>query len=307
MTMNEFAGMVQDRIREYLDPEFAGCEIRTEDVIKSGDMHLKGLIIRNPEEAAAPRIFLEEYYDAYVNGHDLDDILNELADRRASFGSLKWMDEKLNKLLSDTEEVKKHITYTVMNRDANEQYLSTHPYTPVEDLALVYHIEIDTTMRTHVTYDNMEKLGLTTEELFTLAQQNTPEWHPATVEGISESLWGIEDDSTGMIVVSNRSCDEGAAAIFYPGMDEILREKIGGDYYVLPSSVHEVIAISKSGPVPLEGLRSLVQGVNREMVTDPRDFLSNEVYERKGSALAVVRDEPKLQRDPVSRQNKSLG
>ena len=67
----------------------------------------------------------------------------------------------------------------------------------------------------------------------------------------------------------------------YPGVLEEVHRKMEGDYYILPSSVHEVLVLSKeSGFTPVE-LRKMVMEVNREQVI-PEERLGNEVYEFQG-------------------------
>ena len=64
-------------------------------------------------------------------------------------------------------------------------------------------------------------------------------------------------------------------------MLEDVHKKMEGDYYILPSSLHEVLILSKEvGFTPAE-LRKMVVEVNREQV-DPEERLGNDVYEFQG-------------------------
>ena len=55
-----------------------------------------------------------------------------------------------------------------------------------------------------------------------------------------------------------------------------LAEQVGGDLYILPSSVHEVIAVPADFDSP-EELAEMVYEINMEQV-DINDRLSNQVY-----------------------------
>ena len=50
-----------------------------------------------------------------------------------------------------------------------------------------------------------------------------------------------------------------------------------GDFYILPSSIHEAIFIPASENVDAEELKTMVREVNETQVPK-EDFLSNEVY-----------------------------
>ena len=51
-----------------------------------------------------------------------------------------------------------------------------------------------------------------------------------------------------------------------------------GDHFVIPSSVHEVLVVSKSYETDISRLQGLVGDVNRE-VLNPEDKLADSVYE----------------------------
>ena len=58
----------------------------------------------------------------------------------------------------------------------------------------------------------------------------------------------------------------------------MIAEKVGGDYFVLPSSVHEVLIMPKSEDMDPKELRNMVQNVNVTQVAEG-EILSDQVYE----------------------------
>ena len=84
----------------------------------------------------------------------------------------------------------------------------------------------------------------------------------------------------------------GAAALFYPGIQEKIARAIGNqDYYVLPSSVHEVIIIPDTGELSAMALAGMVFDVNMKLV-DREERLGNRVlrYNRDTKELSVAAD-----------------
>ena len=95
------------------------------------------------------------------------------------------------------------------------------------------------------------------------------------------------------IATSNDRC-WGASVIVYPGFLERVRESLGGDFYILPSSIHEVLIIPMSDPMgnlsPAE-LDTLVREVNENELA-PSDILSNHAYAYYKGQIIAASDYP---------------
>ena len=66
-------------------------------------------------------------------------------------------------------------------------------------------------------------------------------------------------------------------------------EKLGEDYYILPSSIHECIVIPKKEEIDPEELKIMVREINATQV-QPEEVLSDEIYqyERRYHRLSMV-------------------
>ena len=80
-----------------------------------------------------------------------------------------------------------------------------------------------------------------------------------------------------MYVASNKERIHGAGVIAYPEFMEEAAKRLGGDFYVLPSSIHEVILIPDTPDVSVLELQGIVQSVNVEQVA-PEERLSDHIY-----------------------------
>ena len=74
----------------------------------------------------------------------------------------------------------------------------------------------------------------------------------------------------------NKYQNRGAVGMLRTDLLEKFAEKGGGDHYILPSSIHEVLLL-KDDEIPVDELRRMVRSVNRGVV-DEMDRLSDEVY-----------------------------
>lgn len=80
-----------------------------------------------------------------------------------------------------------------------------------------------------------------------------------------------------MLVATVEGAFMGASVIQYPGFMEQAAEKIGGDFFVLPSSIHEVLLIPDDGSADYHELAAMVQTINETQVA-PAERLSDNVY-----------------------------
>ena len=79
-SFEEFKNEVVGKIREFLPESFASAEVSLQVVRKNNDLQLTGLTIRSTESNICPTIYLEKFYDEYVEGADMSEILERIAE-----------------------------------------------------------------------------------------------------------------------------------------------------------------------------------------------------------------------------------
>lgn len=91
-------------------------------------------------------------------------------------------------------------------------------------------------------------------------------------------ITGAAAASSGSVfyVLTNSVSRFGAAVILYPGMTERLYRRFG-PYYLLPSSVHELLVLPEKDPENRMELKRLIRSSNRE-ICDSLLILSDELY-----------------------------
>ena len=80
-----------------------------------------------------------------------------------------------------------------------------------------------------------------------------------------------------LYVATNECKCHGAAVLLYDGVLERFAERIGSDFYILPSSVHETLFMPVLPDTDGCMLPELVCGINTEQVA-PEEVLSDNVY-----------------------------
>lgn len=98
----------------------------------------------------------------------------------------------------------------------------------------------------------------------------------SVLNGGGRSVEEWEPDGSPMTVLTTREQVNGAGVIFCDEVLRKIREKIG-NFFVLPSSVHEVLVVPVSEGIDRTELEEMVKAVNRDEVA-PEDRLSDQVY-----------------------------
>ncbi|MBO5564771.1 MAG: hypothetical protein J5935_04070 [Lachnospiraceae bacterium] len=189
------------------------------------------------------------------------------------------------------EEIKDRITARLVNREQNKEIMKSRPYKEAaEDLICLYQLEWHDSpeMMAEVVITNglLEIWDVTAEDVIRAGEINTPRLHPPRIRTLSEALGVTQVVEPDIYVVSNAEGFFGAVAILYPGVQEELEKKLG-DFYVIPSAVHEVLAVSVS-MAEREELDDLIRTINASEVP-PADVLSDHAYRLRDGMLVAER------------------
>ncbi len=284
MTYEQFQQDVLDTLEKWM-PGNTTFTIR--QIVKPNDRVLDGLIISDPQTDVAPTIYLNPYYDALsAGGASFDEIIENIfrlyKDNRttATFDQdsfLRW------------DLAKSHITYRLLNRKANEKFLEDVPFLPYMDLAVIFTYLLtveEAGQGSIVIHDcHAKNWGVEAKDLYSEAMKNTPSLLPPVYKPMSEMLDDLlpgsgeelPEDIPDMLVLSNSTKTYGAAAILYTDLLKSIAKKLDSDFYVLPSSVHEVLLLPAGDRDIRSDLSAMVREVNASQVPDG-EILSDHAY-----------------------------
>lgn len=118
-------------------------------------------------------------------------------------------------------------------------------------------------------------------------QEPSEEWFEQVADQMMGEVAG--EERAPMYVLSNQSRILGAACILYQNLMEKFAEEVGKDFYVLPSSVHELILVPALENVKTPNLSSMVEEVNQTQLEE-EEVLANHAYyySRATGKLSVV-------------------
>lgn len=186
--------------------------------------------------------------------------------------------------------IKDKLVARVLDVQRNKSFLDDAVYKDVGcGLALISDIVVGN-YRMTVRKGLADSENYDAEKLFAKALNNSK---PRLTSMMSAICGGggdlLNDDAElddEMYVLTNEDGYLGASVMFNDGILQKIRNKFGCGYFVLPSSVHEVILVPDNGRKSADDLKKIVVEANR-CVVEPAEVLSDNVF-RYDSKLEIV-------------------
>lgn len=260
MKYEEFKSKVKEALRE----QFPDRIIQEEIVYKVNEK--KETLMVRPEEAknlAIPNLYLEDFYEMFQQEPDFQKAIQAMLHLLQQY--TRNVAEPFPQSLK-----KENLMIQLIPQKRNRELLKTIPYVPFQDLACIYRYilkqEEEGVHTVLLTNDLAKELHLEPKELHELARRNTRNWLCTEVIRLSEILY----------VVTSATKQWGATALIFPETLEFLGEKIKGSFYILPTSLHEFMAVPQGALQPEALLRLLKEG-NRTTIQES-EFLSSSIY-----------------------------
>ena len=318
----DFCDYVQMSIKDHLPVEQQDAKVTINNVMKNNGLTLHGVVVHPEGQCVAPTIYLEGFFKQYEEGADLDSVMDKIAGTISEHLNTPEEFSDVAQMYSNYDAVKDKIVMAVVNTAKNRELLSQVLHTEREDLSLIYKVVVGTGAdgigSITIRNEHMEQWGVTVDEIHEMAMKNTKEILPVTVQTMTEVMRemfgsdGMPEEMAEMMfsdmplnqqmfIISNKSKVNGAASMFYEDTLSELADKIGTSLYILPSSVHEVIAVSTDMGTP-EALAGMVREVNGGQVA-PEEQLSDHVYKFDAKAKIFSLADTTMEQLKVSESN----
>ena len=310
MDYDVFKEVVKESIKDYMPEKSARYSVDVKPVQKVNGT-LDGLYMQVGEPgkegmAVAPVLYLQELYEDYKSTGDLKGTLETAAMRLLE--GMEHAQEMAGIAFSEPET---KLVLSLINTEQNRELLKDVPNRPFQDLSIVcrYVTSMDQSVVSSVLVNDRiaGSMGLSEEKMFQMAKENTKKIMPPKVADMADILKGmlmeegIPEEDVGIIlgktpasfpmyVVTNSCQINGAVSMVFEDTLHGLAEETGKDLYILPSSIHEVIAV----PADIgssEILAEMVEEVNLGQVP-LNERLSNQVYyyEKEQRRLSMAAD-----------------
>lgn len=313
MNFTSFTQAILKKLQEMLGDNYS---VFSQNVKKNNGIELTGVIAKRKECNASPTIYINEFYHEGIMEEEIKEIADRLySDFQAAefednvdlsgFTEFEKAKKKLVfKLVhaGRNKELLKLIPHKLFYNLALVFYYTVQEAPFYGKAAiLVYN-------------SHMHQWGTNLEQLYQAAIENTPVLFPSVVEsmqkvmcsileeglkedimldeneqeadlfdeGWAEELAGqmmreVKEMKMPMYVLTNRQKLYGAACMLYPGVLKAYGEKIKQDFYILPSSIHEVILVPAEPGTDEISLQQIVTEINHTQVAED-EVLSDSIY-----------------------------
>lgn len=293
MEFTNFTAIVRQEVEKRAGENY---RVRVSDVRKNNGVVLSGLTVTQDDSNISPTIYLNDYYYEYENGRaTLASVVNDVLDiyNRNKVNRTVDMRSFLN-----YECVKERVIYKLVNTEKNKELLEDVPHVEFLDLSIVFQYLIadesfgTATILIHNAHLKLWDISM--DELYKAARYNTQKLQKYEIKDMKEVICEIMQsenpekfnleqcmaelsNSVPMYVLSNKNRVEGAACMIYPELIRDFADAAGTSFYIIPSSIHEVLLLPADNIDESEEIKSMIREINDSQVK-LEEILSYSLY-----------------------------
>lgn len=285
-----FIGQLTNTIYETTDIPLENIRFVKKD---GGDL-LNIIFAEHDDAYEVCSVHIEELYVAYQNGIRLNTIVDYICSDVLHAKSIYVYDK--TKELMDYDTAKSRLFVRLINYDRNADILRDVVHKTLGDIVFTVYAIVDENefgiVSTKVLKSMVKKWDKNEDDIFNEAIKNTYYLTPPRIykwEGVlcdesyaGESFMNDEDicdlskSFSGNILSTTRKTN-GAIAVFLPGVAEKISELLDSDFYMVFTSIHEVMIHSTGSGVDPKDLKLVLQDTLRK-VTPSSDYLTEKIY-----------------------------
>ena len=287
MEYDEFKKMFMEEVEHEIKARIIeGVTISNEE-IRSPEGMTDRLIVKMENSNISMAFRLQEIYEDYDGRLDVQ--VEGLVDTIQENMNVREKEADVKSFIMDFDKAKDHLHLRLIPGDSPA--LSDTPHVMIEDMALVANLDIvgfaeDGRTCAIICDALLAHYGISKDELFEIARDNSVAMEPLRFESLEHKVACLlhEDDidvpvdmNNTAYIATNTSGFNGASVIAYPDFNEKAVETMGGSFYMIPSSVHEVLVVADDGQFTFQDLLDMVTEINGAVVA-PQEILSDNVY-----------------------------
>lgn len=265
--------------------------VEKQEVPRNNGVTAIGLTIRFEGENVAPVVYLEEYFRNYCRGMSVEELaehLIECANHAPAAPTWDYRD------ILDFQKIRHMIVYKLVNAEKNEQLLKEIPNLPMLDFAIIFYVMIPVneyeSCSVLIRNLHMNYWKLPISLLYQCAKENTKRLCPCILKPLSEYVSHYLKEAvpeSPLLILSNESGIYGATVLLYPEVPNRIFERVGKNYYLLPSSIHEFLVVPDELDVKPLNLQEIVREVNEKHIIE-EEFLSDNIYYFDGNIITKM-------------------
>jgi len=286
MNIEEFRTEVAECIRNKSDNEYT---LILNNVVKNNGVVLHGITFKKSDRNIAPTLYMENYCR-----EEYEFIIENAVNRIISDVGKSWCSSDFDyEFFSDFNKVRDRLFVKLINTGKNKELLYDVPSRSFLDLSLVVYCNVEDICNMNasilVRSEHMRAWGVDEDTLIDVAYDNTRRigakindivdyFEQGTTKCADESISSLVPERGLMYVMTNKMLNFGAVCMTFDDSLDEFYNRISSGFYIIPSSIHEVLLVPSNGTEEsAEGLSSIIGMVNEESLSI-EEVLSDHAY-----------------------------
>lgn len=305
-SLEVFTKGVLEKLKERLGYKY---DIQIKEIEKNNNVKKLAIIAGEHEKRNSVVVYMEDYYEEYINGVSLEQIIYSIS----SFIQSNHIEINVEEI-PDYEKMKDKLFFRLINYEANKASLRNVPHIRCLDLSVIFCLSFKGNGYMTMTINNklMEIWEKSIEELYEQAKKNTQSKYSMSFKTMNEVLVELakkrlkdkqdeldevnkllaEQEFNILHILTNEIGINGAAVILYDNVLKKIAEELESDLIILPSSIHEVLILAFREDLSISELKEMVYNINKSEVPVV-DILSDSVYRysREDDKIYIVTED----------------
>ena len=286
MNKEEARSKVCEMLRESLGSKYDIVDVSIVEYPKNNGVHVEGVSVKVRDCNTVPCIYSVDF--GMLDSEDkIRDILPGLC---STFDmAIKNVAQTFVPPEIDFESSRDRIILSLINYELNKEQLENCPHIIFNDLAITFRLSFsieDSNSSTLITDSLASIWDKSTEDLWNIAVENSVRDLPVYIERLEDVMkqyCGCDPFCEPVLadnpfyILTNRRLYYGASSILYTDVPGDIYKNVGCNYFILPSSINELIIVPEDSCDDRNFLKGMVESVNKTLYSK-MDYLSDSVY-----------------------------
>lgn len=249
----------------------------------------------NSDNRLAPTIYTQKLYEDYCDFDlTIKDVIEKVKDTLLK-AMKKAPTNEVNILMDKLKDLEHNVYPMVCCTKTNADMLDSLIHREFLDLSIYYNVftilKDGSSAKIRLSKDMLDTFNVTEEQLYAWSIKNLTEKNNYAMGMFNQMkmlMFELQDDvslrkyseNDEMIVVTNEEIINGANNILNTKFLNEIANNINSDFYILPSSIHEIILVPTKFADKFDGLEDILNMVKdiNETKVETEDRLSDTLY-----------------------------
>lgn len=255
---------------------YVGNGAKVQETPKANGVTKVGIVVN--QGRICPTVYIDQMYKEGIPAQQAAAMVMDVAEKNRVEGNFD-----IEKFLDYDGFVKPRLRIRLYNKATEAEVKRSAASRGFKDLIIVPYVDLPDFNgggSIKIKKEHVKEWGVTEKEVIDTALKNSAD------DVVVKDLFGMIREMTGMespqladsempLVVTNKSNTYGASAIL--GLLPSLKKKYKNGFFVLPSSIHEVLVMPSTGNEDIDSLTAMVQDVNATQVL-PEERLADMAF-----------------------------